>query len=55
MSKNVYMVIYFLLMIATIVGTDILFLRKHFVARLFVNITIVVVFAFVYFFFLKDL
>jgi hypothetical protein len=55
MSKNVYMVIFFLLMIASIVGVDVLFLRNHFVARLIVNIAIVVVFAVVYFVFLKDL
>jgi hypothetical protein len=54
MSKNVYMVIYFLLMIACIVGADVLFLSKHFVARLIVNIAIVAVFAVVYFVFLKE-
>jgi hypothetical protein len=48
------MVIYFLLMIATIVGADILFLRDHFVARLIVNIAIVAVFAAVFFVFLKN-
>jgi hypothetical protein len=55
MSKNVYMVIFFLVMIASIVGVDVLFLRKHFIRRLFVNIGIVVVFAGFYFVFLKDL
>jgi hypothetical protein len=55
MSKNVYMLIFFLLMIASIVGVDVLFLRTHFVARLIVNIGIVVVFACFYFVFLKDL
>jgi hypothetical protein len=55
MSKNVYMVIYFLLMVASIVGLDVLFLREHFVARLIVNIGIVVVFSGFYFIFLKDL
>jgi hypothetical protein len=53
MSKNVSMVIFFLLMIACIVGADVLFLSKRFVARLIVNIAIVVVFAVVYFVFLK--
>jgi len=48
------MVIYFLLMIATIVGADILFLRDHFVARLIVSIAIVAVFAAVFFVFLKN-
>ena len=54
MPKNAYMVIYFLLMIAIIVGSDFLFLRDHFVARLIVNIAIVVVFAAIYFTFLKN-
>jgi hypothetical protein len=55
MTKNVYMMIYFLLMVTRIVGVDVLFLRKYFVRRLFVNIGIVVVFAGLYFIFLKDL
>ena len=55
MSKNVYMVIFFLLMVGSIVGLDVLFLREHFVARLLVNIGIVVVFSAFYFVFLKDL
>jgi len=54
MAKDAYMVIYFLLMIVIIVGADILFLRDHFVARLIVNISIVAVFAAVYFMFLKN-
>ncbi len=53
--KNMYMAIYFLLMIAIIVGADFLFLRGHFVARLIVNIAVVAVFAAVYFVFLKKL
>jgi hypothetical protein len=55
MSKNFYIVIFFLLMIASIIGVDVLFLRKHFGRRLFVNIGIVIVFAGFYFVFLKDL
>jgi hypothetical protein len=55
MSNDIYMVIFFLLMIASIVGADVLFLRKHFMARLIVNIAIVVVFSLAYFVFLKDL
>ena len=55
MSKNVYMVIFFLLMVGSIVGLDFLFLRDRFVARLIVNIGIVVLFAAIYFIFLKDL
>ncbi len=38
-----------------IVGADVMFLREHFVARLIVNIAIVVVFGVVYFVFVKDL
>ena len=53
MAKNAYMVLYFLLMIGIIVGADLLFLRNHFVARLIVNIAVVVVFAAVYFVFLR--
>jgi hypothetical protein len=55
MSKHVYMVIFFLLMVTSIVGLDFLFLREHFVARLIVNIVIVLLFAGFYFAFLKDL
>ncbi len=55
MSKHAYMVIFFLLMITSIVGLDVLFLRDHFVARLIVNISVVILFAGIYFLFLKDL
>jgi hypothetical protein len=55
MSKNAHMVIFFLLMIASIVGVDVLYLRKRFAARLIVNAGIVVAFAVFYFIFLKDL
>ena len=55
MAKHAYMVIYFLLMIVIIVGADVLFLRDHFVARLMVNIAIVVVFGAVYFVLLRKL
>jgi hypothetical protein len=55
MPKYVYMVIFFLLMVASIVGLDVLFLRKNFAARLIVNILIVAAFAAIYFVFLKDL
>jgi hypothetical protein len=53
MPKHVHMVIYFLLMILLIVGSDILFLRHHFTARLIANVCIVAVFAAVYFVFLR--
>jgi len=55
MPKHVYMVIFFLLMIASIVGADVLFLSNHFLARLVVNIAIVVVFTAIYFVFLRNL
>lgn len=55
MEKNAYMVIYFVLMVATIVGADVLFFRDHFLERLIANIAIVAVFAAVYFVFLKRL
>jgi len=40
-------------MVAVVVGVDVLFFRHHFWARLIVNIGIVLVFAAVYFRFLK--
>lgn len=55
MLKNAYMTVFFLLMVASIVGVDVLFLRKRFVARLIVNIGIVSAFAAFYFIFLKDI
>jgi len=42
-----------LAMVAVVVGVDVLFFRHHFWARLIVNIGIVLVFAAVYFRFLK--
>jgi len=47
--------IFFLVMVALIVGLDVLFLREHFVARLIVNVVIVALFTGFYFLFLKDL
>jgi hypothetical protein len=55
MSKNAYMVIFFALMVAAIVGADFLFFRDHFLARLIANIAIVAVFAAIYFLFLRSL
>ena len=55
MAKNVYMVVFFVLMIGCIVGADVLFLSNHFTARLIVNIAIVLAFAGIYFAFLKNL
>jgi len=54
-AKNVSMVVFFILMIGCIVGADVLFLSNHFVARLIVNIAIVLVFGGIYFAFLKKL
>jgi len=54
MAKNLYTVLYFLLMVVLIVGADVLFLRHHFVARLITNVAIVAVFAAVYVIFLKQ-
>ena len=48
------MAIFFVLMIACIVGADVTFLRNHFVPRLIVNIGIVTVFAAIYFAFLRN-
>lgn len=46
-------VLYVLVMVALIVGVDVLFLRHQFWPRLAVNVGIVVVFGAVYFAFLK--
>jgi len=43
--KTPYVVLYFLVMVAIIVGVDFLFLRHHSGVRLIVNIGVVVVFA----------
>lgn len=53
MAKHATMVIYFLVMIVLIVGSDFLFLRHHFTARLITNICIVAAFAAIYFAFLR--
>ena len=54
MTRHVHMVIFFVLMIACIVGADVTLLRNHLVPRLIVNIGIVAVFAAVYFAFLRN-
>jgi hypothetical protein len=43
-SKGIYPVLYVLLMVALIVGVDLLFLRDQFWLRLVVNVGIVLVF-----------
>jgi hypothetical protein len=52
-GRQVAVVLYVLAMVAVVVGVDVLFFRHHFWARLIVNIGIVLVFAAVYFRFLK--
>jgi hypothetical protein len=54
MSRNVSMVIFFVLMIGCIVGADVTFLRDHVWARLIFNVAVVAVFGAIYFVFLKD-
>ena len=53
-TGHVHMVIFFVLMIACIVGADVAFLRDRFVLRLIVNMSIVAVFAATYFAFLRN-
>jgi hypothetical protein len=52
-SRQVMLLLYALLMVAVIVGVDVLFFRDHFVARLLVNVGIVLVFGAVYLNFLR--
>ena len=54
MPRNIYLVLYVLVLIAVIVGVDLLFLRHQFWARLIVNISIVLVFAAFYLRFLRN-
>ena len=54
MPRNIYLVLYVLVLIAVIVGVDLLFFRHQFSARLIVNIGIVLVFAAFYLRFLKN-
>jgi type IV secretory pathway VirB2 component (pilin) len=49
MMSNASVAIYIVVLIAVVVGVDVLFLRNRFWLRLFVNIGIVLVFAAVYF------
>ena len=53
MGRQAAIVLYVLALIAVVVGMDVLFFRHHFWARLIVNIGIVLVFAAVYFRFLR--
>jgi hypothetical protein len=53
MPKNIYVVLYILVLIAVVVGVDLLFFRNRFWERLIVNIGIVLVFVAFYLRFLK--
>ena len=53
MTRNMSAVLYIVVMIAVVVGVDLLFFRNLFWERLTVNIGIVLVFAAFYFRFLK--
>jgi hypothetical protein len=52
-GRQAGLVLYVLLMVALVVGVDVLFLRHHLWARLITNIGIVLVFGAIYFRFLK--
>ena len=53
MGRQAGIVVYVLVMVAIVVGVDILFFKHHFWARLAVNVGIVLVFLAVYWRFLK--
>ena len=53
MGRQAVTVIYVLVMIAAVVSVDVLFFRHQFGERLIANVGIVVVFAGLYFWFLK--
>ena len=55
MPRNIYVVLYVLVLIATVVGVDLLFFQHRFWERLIVNIGIVFVFGAFYLRFLKKL
>jgi len=55
MPRNIYVVLYVLILIAVIVGVDLLFFQNRFWERLISNIGIVLVFAAFYLRFLKKL
>ena len=55
MTKNIYVVLFVLIMMALIVGVDLLFFKNRFWERLIANIGIVLVFVAFYFRFLKKL
>jgi hypothetical protein len=53
MGRQVLVALYVLVMVAIIVGLDVLFLRTHFWWRLATNVGIVVAFGAIYFAFIK--
>jgi hypothetical protein len=55
MTKNISIALYIVVMIAVVVGVDLLFFKDRFWERLAANIGIVLVFAAFYFRFLKNL
>jgi hypothetical protein len=54
MPRNIYVVIYILVLIAVVVSVDVLFFKHRFWERLMVNIGIVLVFTAFYLRFLKN-
>jgi uncharacterized membrane protein len=54
MPRNIYVVLFALIMIAIVVSVDLLFFKNHFWERLTVNIGIVLVFVAFYLRFLKN-
>jgi uncharacterized membrane protein len=54
MTRNIYAVLFALIMIAVVVSVDLLFFRNRFWERLIVNIGIVLVFIAFYLRFLKN-
>ena len=54
MPRNIYVVLYVLVLMAVIVTVDVLFFKNRFWERLMVNIGIVLVFAAFYLRFLKN-
>ena len=54
MTRNIYIVLYVLVLIAVVVSVDLLFFKNRFWERLIVNIGIVMVFAAFFLRFLKN-
>ena len=54
MPRNIYVVVYILVLIAVVVSVDVLFFKHRFWERLMVNIGIVLVFTAFYLRFLKN-